>query len=74
MRQCCVAVLGKGVTIPCGLRLALAHLGGSEFRKIRWSGVLGLDPHPSAQQPEAEGGHGSDEDQNDGESQPQSDV
>ncbi len=40
MRQCGVAVLGKGATIPCGLRLALAHLGGSEIHKIRWSGVL----------------------------------
>jgi hypothetical protein len=30
-----VPALGKGATIPCGLRLALARLGGSEIRKIR---------------------------------------
>ena len=31
MRHCGVAVLEKGsCAIPCGLRLALAHLGGSE--------------------------------------------
>ncbi len=30
MRHCGVAVLGKGLAIPSGLRLALTHLGGSE--------------------------------------------
>jgi hypothetical protein len=30
MRQCGVAVLEKGLAIPCRLRLALTHLGGSE--------------------------------------------
>jgi hypothetical protein len=30
MRQLGVAGLGKGTTIPCGLRLDLAHWGGSE--------------------------------------------
>ncbi len=40
MRQYCVAVLGKGPAIPCGLRLVLTHLGGSEIRKIRWAEVL----------------------------------
>ena len=30
MRHCGVAVLGKGPAIPCGLRLGLTHLGGSE--------------------------------------------
>ena len=44
MRQFGVAALGKGATIPCGLRLALAHLGGSEIREIRWNGVQGW-PH-----------------------------
>jgi len=29
MIQSCVAGLGKGTTIPCGLRLVLNHLGGS---------------------------------------------
>ena len=31
MRHCGVAVLGKGWAIPCGLRLALTHLGSSEY-------------------------------------------
>ena len=30
MRHCGVAILGKGLAIPCGLRLALTHLVGSE--------------------------------------------
>ena len=30
MRHCGVAVLEKGLAIPCGLRLALTHLGSSE--------------------------------------------
>ena len=30
MRHCGVAVLEKGWAIPCGLHLALTHLGGSE--------------------------------------------
>jgi hypothetical protein len=38
-----VAVLGKGTTIPCGLRLALAHLSGSEISKIRWDGAPNCD-------------------------------
>ena len=35
IRQCGVAVLGKGGAIAFGLRLALTYLGGSEVRKIR---------------------------------------
>ena len=31
MRHCGVAVFEKGLAIPCGLRLALTHLGGSEY-------------------------------------------
>ena len=31
MRHCGVAFLGKDLAIPCGLRLALTHLGGSEY-------------------------------------------
>jgi hypothetical protein len=34
IRQCGVAVLGKGRAIAFGLRLALTYLGGSEIRKI----------------------------------------
>ena len=30
MRHCGVAVLGKGLAIPGGLRLALTHLGDSD--------------------------------------------
>ena len=33
IRQCGVAVLGKGRAIAFGLRLALAYLGGSDFAK-----------------------------------------
>jgi hypothetical protein len=33
IRQCGVAVLGKGRAIPYGLRLALLNLGGSETAK-----------------------------------------
>ena len=33
IRQCGVAVLGKEKTIPYGLRLALAYLGGSAAAK-----------------------------------------
>jgi hypothetical protein len=30
MSQCRVALLGKGMAIPCAVRLALTHLRGSE--------------------------------------------
>ena len=35
------------MTIPCGLCLALARLGGSDIRKIRWNKVLGLRLAPA---------------------------
>ena len=33
IRQCSVAVLGKGEAIACGLRLAITNLGDSETAK-----------------------------------------
>ena len=34
MEQSCVAILDKGVTIACGLRLDLPHLGRSEMYNL----------------------------------------